>query len=208
MSTKSRGSLDEEALEDYRDGLSATIDYFSSKNKAAREAWTCHEFLRNLGVRYRKDEVTAPASDPPDAIFRSAAFEIKEVLDPGRRRHAEYKQSLQRALQAKSTDDIYSLFAPKDLTASDVLVRVEEVLKAYSSHYPSEVKSGLDLLVYVNLIEHFFKDSAMPSASHLGQFGWRSISAITGSHALVFHAAPGAPRFLAIRRGQLAHRKR
>jgi Putative endonuclease, protein of unknown function (DUF1780) len=207
MIVSSSFSSDSELFEDCRAGLKASIDYFSAKNKAERERWVCHEFLRNLGVRYRLSEVTSPAEDPPDACFRSANFEIKEVLDAGRRRHAEYKESYKRALAATTSNELVNLFDPKDLTASEVFNKVEGVLENCSSHYPAQLRGSLDLLVYVNLSNHFFKNSPMPVFSGLARYGWRSVSALAGWQALVFHAERGAPRVLALRRGTCSQRR-
>ena len=208
MKTIFRHRAEDEALEDARDSLKASVDYFSSSNKAARERWVCEAFLENIGSRFKVSEVKNPAEEPPDVIFRSARFEIKEVLDKDRKRHGEYKRSYQRALEAKSVDDLIKSFEPKDLTASDILLKVEEILLKYSQRYSLEVRAKLDLLIYVNLMDHFTKDSPMPATHDLNQYGWRSVSAISGSHAYIFHAVRGAPRFLVLRRGTCFRRHR
>ncbi|MGB7951406.1 MAG: DUF1780 domain-containing protein [Candidatus Binatia bacterium] len=75
-------------LEHMRGALKESVKFFSSGNKGAIEEWVCTEFLRNLGVVFQEDEVivTPPGQDPPGIIFRHTLFEVKEVLDLGRRR--------------------------------------------------------------------------------------------------------------------------
>src|SRR5262249_3318362 len=89
-------------MEYIRGALKESVAFFSSGNKGAIEQWAFTEFLRNLGVTFQEDEITVipPGQDPPDIIFRHASFEVKEVLDPGRRRHDEYKQALSKAIAA------------------------------------------------------------------------------------------------------------
>jgi Putative endonuclease, protein of unknown function (DUF1780) len=74
-----------------------SIHFFSSANKGAIERWACTEFLKNIDIDFQPDEVVPQAYDPPDFIFRNASFEVKEILDRGRRRHDEYKDALSNA---------------------------------------------------------------------------------------------------------------
>lgn len=87
---------DEDFIDDRRRALKESIAYFSAKNKAERERWVCLELVQNLGIAYDETEIVSPENDPPDVIFRDARFEVKEILDQGRKRHAEYKAALQK----------------------------------------------------------------------------------------------------------------
>ena len=77
-----------ELLEDQRRALKQSVDFFSSANKGALEKLVCTQFFANIGLEFHADEIILQTDDPPDAIFRGPHFEIKEVLDPRRRRHA------------------------------------------------------------------------------------------------------------------------
>ncbi len=67
------------------------VRFFSSASKSERELWVAKEFLENLGAEFSDDELIVPENDPPDVVFRDVLFEVKEILDQGRRRHAEFK---------------------------------------------------------------------------------------------------------------------
>ena len=198
---------DEEFIDDRRRGLKESIEYFSAKNKAERERWVCLEFVQNLGIAFDEAEVVSPEKDPPDVAFRDAKFEIKEILDPGRKRHAEYKAALQKALTISDPQDLLELYAPKDITPVQIGERVLAELNDLNHHYPRKVCEETDLLFYVNLQEHQLKIGLMPPAPDFGSFGWRSISAVLGWGALVFCAAPSAPAFLCAKVGTVTLRR-
>lgn len=73
--------------------LEASVAYFSVGNKSESDWQTVTDLLLNLGVPFQESDLQwiAQGQNPPDVRFRDAAFEIKEILDEGRRRHAEYK---------------------------------------------------------------------------------------------------------------------
>ncbi len=198
---------DEEFIDDRRRGLKESIEYFSAKNKAERERWVCLELVQNLGIAFNETEIVSPENDPPDVVFRDARFEIKEILDPGRKRHAEYKAALQTALTVTDPQDLLNQYTPKDITPVQIGERVQAELVELKNHYPRAVCEGMDLLFYVNLQEHHLKIGLMPSATDFGSFGWRSISAVLGWGALVFSAAPNAPSFLCAKAGTVTLRK-
>lgn len=198
---------DEEFLEDRHRGLRESIEYFSAKNKAERERWVCLEFVQNLGVECEETEIFSPDDDPPDVIFRDACFEIKEILDRGRLRHAEYKASLQKALAITDPQDLLHQYTPIDITPLRIGDRVQLKLNELNTHYPLAVREMTDLLFYVNLQEHHLKIGPMPSAANFASFGWRSIAAVLGWGALVFCTASSAPAFLRAKAEMVTLRK-
>jgi hypothetical protein len=189
----------EDFLNDLRTGLQESIKYFNVENKSEREIWICKEFLRNFGTHFRQYEVVASSDEPPDVIFRSAKFEIKEILDPGRKRHKEYKLDFEKALAAKSADELLKDFSPKDISIQEVLDKVNKLLNKTNLHYPQALRRSLDLLVYVNLLEHRLGSGDMSCADDLPAHGWRSISILFGWHSIVFDAKIDAPKSLKIR---------
>lgn len=197
---------DREFIEDRRRALKASIEYFSVKKKAERERWVCAEFFRNLGVRHEDAEISTHADEPPDVVFRDARFEIKEILDPGRRRHAEYKADLEAALKATKPQDFLEHFTPEDITPAEIAARVQTELDRLESRFARATRAGLDILFYVNLLDHFLKSGPMPDAASFTAAGWRSISAVNGAGALIFFAADDAPSFLRDGAGRLSLR--
>src|ERR1700675_5145950 len=92
------------------ESLEASIYYLtSSANKAQRERDTVADFLKNLGHRFRRADLksTPDGQDPPDVSFRRAAFEVKEELNPGRKRGDEYKARLEEARRAKTHKELW-----------------------------------------------------------------------------------------------------
>ena len=82
--------------------LEESVRFFDAANKPERERWVANEFLGNLGVEFVESEIQCVADEPPDIRFRSASFEVKEILDKGRRRHLAYKAALEVANSASS----------------------------------------------------------------------------------------------------------
>src|SRR5689334_22603145 len=108
--------LKRERLEDLR----ASVDYFAVSNKEERERQTVRELLLNLGTRFRLREIVSVprAEEPPDVRFRTASFEVKEILDEERERHREYKELLATAERATTIEEVFALsrFTPRDAT--------------------------------------------------------------------------------------------
>lgn len=192
-------------LKDLQRGLGESVHYFSANNKPTRESWVAIKFLKNIGLKFHEKEVV-PSDDPPDVNFRDARFEIKEILDPGRKRHREFKEQLRKS---RTTEDPDDLLGPctfiEDLTPEDILQLIEKELKELDrKKYAEGDKHRLDLLFYINLIHRHFKDDRIPNSYGLSRFGWRSVSALILDRAsLVYYANDVAPLFLQEKRGQL-----
>lgn len=187
---------DEEFLAERRSALRESVAFFTSANKPERERITCTDFLRNLSVSFAESEVTSSADEPPDVVFRSARFEIKEILDPGRRRHDEYRAALERAESAAKASDLFEEFTPQDITPSQVGELVLLELDRVESKYPPALRRSLDALCYVNLQKHFLITGPMPASAEFADRGFRSVSALIGWSSFVFHASVDAPDFL------------
>ena len=175
-----------------------SVRFFSSAAKSERELWVAKEFLENLGVKFLDSELAVPVSDPPDVAFRGALFEIKEIMNQGRRRHAEFKDSLKRARAATSIDELFEQYTPRDITYTEVYALVlERASKLATSKYPLAVRQGLDLLFYVNLEDvHGFVGSPLPAQETIRAMGWRSVSFLMGCISCVIVAQPNAPDLL------------
>ncbi|HYC35357.1 MAG TPA: DUF1780 domain-containing protein [Usitatibacter sp.] len=195
-------------LEDMRDGLRQSVEYFSSSNKGERERWCCQEFVRNLNVRPWSRSFVSPDEDPPDVIYRDARFEVKEVLDAGRRRHHEYRQALEEALGAKDPAELMKEYSPKDITPLQVGELVQSQVHKLRRKYDPKLQRSLDLLVYVNLLETLLGRGAMPNPAAFENSGWRSVSALFGWNSLVFYAERSAPKLIRDSAGAVVLRAR
>jgi Putative endonuclease, protein of unknown function (DUF1780) len=70
--------------------VNETRQLLSSKMKPERERMVCRAFLRCMGLPFREDQIIVSTDEPPDIIFDSTRFEIRELLDDGRRRGDEW----------------------------------------------------------------------------------------------------------------------
>src|ERR1700674_3041291 len=124
-------------LKDLRDGLKGSVDYFRSDNKSERERWTCREFILNLNRAAEPESFVSPREDPPDVIHRDARFEVKEIMDRERKRHAEYRAALERALKTTDPGQLMKQYSPKDITPTDIgnlaVAELERLAKKYEA---------------------------------------------------------------------------
>jgi hypothetical protein len=198
---------DEEYLQEHIKGLEASVRSFSPQNKQENERYVVDTFVRNLGIDFADDEIKSSEDEPPDVNFRDARFEIKEILDPGRRRHDEYRDELERARTLTKASDTLRSFYPKDISLDDIYQRCEEVVLALEKKYPPAVRSSLDLLFYVNLMDVMYVlEEPFPNVARLASTGWRSISFEKGQRSCCFYARDDAPEFIRNTLGHVTHR--
>jgi hypothetical protein len=165
-------------LENIKD-LEESVQYFSPQNKIEREKWVAKSFITNLNIEFDDSEFKVPEQDPPDVAFRDAEFEIKEILDTKRCRHAEYKEALVKARTITDPKELLSQYSPIDKSIIDIYQLCLEKTQALVDKYASSVYPSTDLLYYVNL-EHVMglKETPFPNTSELSVLGWRSVSFI------------------------------
>lgn len=91
-------------------------------------------FLSNLHIGVDDAQVFCSPLDPPDVIYQDAAFEIKEIMDEGRRRHDEVKQARQKAIRQPMSQDFTSKsvidLRPAD-TGQLVLAQLDSLAERY-----------------------------------------------------------------------------
>jgi hypothetical protein len=183
-----------------------SVSFFSSKRKPERERWVVTEFLTNLGIEPSETEVVSAADEPPDVEYRDARFEVKEIMDVGKRRHAKYKESLRRAKEAKTISELFEDYTPRDIKYSEICGRIESEITTLPLYAPA-TKRQLDLLFYVNLEDvHGYVTSELPPATKFAELGWRSISFLAGPMSVVLYAAADAPRLIKEREGKVTRK--
>jgi hypothetical protein len=138
-------------------------DLFSRRFKNWREWRTAVNFLTNLHIGVDDAQVLCSPKDPPDVLFQSAAFEIKEIMDDGRRRHDEVKQAHQKFMQ-QSKKQNFTLRSVIGLLPADAGRLVMNKLDALAERYLADVKTKTDVLFYINKLDHWFDDGPMPSS--------------------------------------------
>lgn len=189
--------MNKEYFDERIEGLKASVAFYSPQNKTERELWVANAFLRNLGMLIPPNKLIASDMDPPDVVFEDAKFEIKEILDVGRCRHAEYKQELKEVRSSDSTAKAFRSFRPKDIHISQVYELCRTEAEKLVSKYSVGTRRDLDLLFYVNL-RHVVDIIAepFPSVLAIAGYGWRSISFVKGRRSCCFFADHSAPFFL------------
>ena len=188
---------DEDYLASVRKAREESVRFFDAANKLERERWVVNEFLGNLGVEFVESEIQCVADEPPDIRFRSASFEVKEILNKGRRRHTAYKAALEVANSASSPRDLLEPITPRDITYTEVCNLVEAEVIRFAKKYAPETRNNLDLLFYVNLEDVFgYVATPLPPLSQWEVYGFRSVSLVMGRFAGILMAAQTAPDFL------------
>jgi hypothetical protein len=201
-----RYMTEQELIAQRIEDLVASVAYFASHNKQERERWVATEFALNLGLAPAQGELRSIEPDPPDVAFRDARFEIKEILDMGRRRHDEYKRELARVRGISKAQDLLTEFTPKDGSVGEIY---DLCLKEAASldKYSNDLKTQTDLLFYVNLHDVMYvAEHPFPDTSALTAIGWRSISFLMGRRSCCFCARPDAPDFFKQAVGRICHR--
>lgn len=193
---------DDPWIKDRVEAIQKSAKFFCDpKRKGERELLTARGFLDTLGVTYSADEVVLHDDEPPDVVFRDARFEVKELLDQGRRRDDEYREAARRAARATSRRDLFEEWDAEDVPLEQVAGEVIAVA-GDQKKYAADVKAGLDLLVYFNrqvLVEGVDGKGGEPPALGVqagDAAGFRSVCVYGNSFAVVLHAGEAAPAFL------------
>jgi len=193
---------DKEQFEEYRRELleydRETVRFLSNQQKTERERSVCAAFLRCLGVDFSVTEL-APGADPPDVQFREACFEVRDILDEGRKPHGEAKAWVERVEQAKTIDDVLlPPWRPRTPCAyAEVFSHVTQKLVQKASRYGVAGCVTLDALIYVRLQNMDLNlNSPLPSYTALQDQGWRSVSFVMPPYSHVIYATELAPAFL------------
>jgi Putative endonuclease, protein of unknown function (DUF1780) len=195
-------------LAERRRALEESVDFFSSKNKLEREKWVVGETITNLGIEYSDDELVPVSDEPPDVRFRGAEFELKEIMDPDRPRHLEYKKALQKARATSDPVDLLQPFTPRDVTLTEIYEKLLGGTSELRSKYAPATCRNLDLLFYVNLEDVMgLVETPFSDVTSLRSQPWRSVTFLMGRRTCVLVARDDAPEFLKAAVGRVIHRE-
>lgn len=183
---------EEEEIKDSIKSCEKSLSLFSNSGKPYTEIWVVREFLKNLGINFEGNELKT-GNNPPDVIFRTTEFEIKEVDKKGRKRHDEYKQKLEKAKSATSLRDLMTPFESKEITLQEIVNRVDEKIKELN--YSLDFCKNTNILFYINFSlmgEHCYAISEKNIWEK-----WCSVSMVTNNNvSCVFWASNDAPEFI------------
>lgn len=197
---------------DYIQKLEGVRRFYSNPGKARREAWVLESFLELLGIPFKAGDFKPDIEEPGDLGFNGGNFQIKELLDEGRKRTDEVKEALEKARQIEDDEIVtVSSFEPEFLTMPQLVKHlVPKMLENIEDYYGCNADTT-DLLFYANLRRVFIEETAckcvdieLPPALR----AWRSVSITSGETAAVLFASAGAPAFVRDARGKVHSRRR
>ena len=168
--------------------------FFSNGVKPERERSVCRAFLRTVGIPFSDTEIVTSTEEPVDVIFRTARFQIREVMENRRRRGDEFR----RMSNAVSINDLFEKYVPpKPMLLAELVPMLARALMSKAKRYGLLQCQTLDALVYVNLSKRYLdRLSPIPPLNCLQTQNWRSVSVVFPPFGVVLHACPGAPNFL------------
>lgn len=181
--------------------IKASIEFLGGGNKWGREKMTVEQFLQSLGISYDNDELKE-AGEPTDVAFRGAKFQVKELMDAGRRRSKEYQDAIKKLLVAKTRSELLEHYSPISVTFSDVVAqcyaRAEALLK--SQKYGRAETASIDLIVYFNREDYEIAPAVDVERPPLA---FRSLTVVGGIFAAVVYAKDDAPDWIREAAGRL-----
>jgi hypothetical protein len=186
-----------EYLENLRKHASDTRVLLGNKAKPERERAVCRAFLRAIGVAFKEHELIAPTTEPADVAFRTAQFQIREMLEQNRRRGDDWKEKENKYSQATSLDELLEPYSSQTSVNLEMLVpEIVTALSEKAQRYGAGCKD-IDALVYINLQDKFLApDSGWPKIDQLKSQGWRSVSFVFPPYGVILFATSIAPSFL------------
>lgn len=194
---KMNQDAEKEILKKLQEEAEESVTFFSNQNKKERERAICAAFLRCLGVSFKNEDILPGKEEPIDIEFQNARFQIKEMMDPDRKRHEEYKKAVEKYKNSESLSELIERFTPMFVQLQKICYGLTGFLKPYASKLGKELCAQVDVLLYVNLQDYFSKhENNVIDYSGLVKQNWRSVSMVTGDWGYIFYALETSPVFL------------
>ena len=167
--------------------------FFGRDGMTHRESWTVRQILRALNVNFADTELKRP-EEPVDVAFRDARFQVKEILDDGRKRGDELKTDLAIALAANDESELIEPYPQADISFTQIVRICYERAEALSrvKYGPHECKS-VDVLYYFNWVNHHV---IPPIDVPNEKTAFRSLSIVSNVYCAVVSANVEAPMLL------------
>lgn len=186
-----------EYIENLRKHAIETRTFFGNKAKPERERSVCRAFLRTIGVVFDERDLIAPTDEPADVAFRAARFQVRELLEPSRRRGYEWKEKEKKYSEANSLNELLEpCSSPTSVELHMLVPEIVQALTEKAQKYGAGC-SAIDALVYVNFKDQYLAaHSDMPNLDKLRSQGWRSVGLLFSPYGVILFAGPMAPDFL------------
>lgn len=124
--------------------LQEDVRFFSNSGKEERERWVFEHWCAITG----RNPANAKKPDPPDFQLGSESIEVVEVLHLKRKRHDEFKQTVNRATESPSVCVVHEGASMEEII-SEAHKWVIRAVDKKRQHY-KHTAQGWILLVYLN----------------------------------------------------------
>lgn len=191
--------------------LRNSLNYFGNANKFDREKWVVNSLLSSLKIAVNDSDLVK-ADEPADVAYFDAMFQIKEILDQGRKRTKEFKdklsslerlilkkEALARTVRSDDDDDEYSgiidPYRPTTMSFNDVISDCVD----YAISLQQKYKYGIREIVRTDLVIYFNKLNRQITSSSEGTIQgieFRSLSIVTNTYCSVVFAKDNSPNIL------------
>lgn len=187
----------------HREAVEESLLFFSNGNKTERERWVVRRLLEAIEVSFKEEELQSGA-EPADIEFRQARFQVKEILDDGRRRVDEYREQLIRIEAAKSEQDLLMSFSPKVVTFEEAVREAYEYARSLINNnaYGQLEIALMDLVIYYDKIDTYVQHSEYRDFPTLK---FRSLSFVSSGPCGVLYCQENAPALLIERANNIRH---
>lgn len=180
---------------------------FSNPQKPQRERMVVRAFLRSIGEAFEDSEIIASGDEPIDVRFRSAEFQVMEIVGD-RRRGLDWRRRQDKYRDAQHVADVLEPYTPSvPMSVDDATQLVADRLSAKAARYGAAACARLDALVYINLQnQHLWPLESSGNgraAAVLQTQGWRSVSMLFVPYGVVLLAALTAPAAIRAHAGQV-----
>jgi len=193
IALRTKKPSEEDWKEPYRRAICNSIQFFGNDRKLEREVWVVRQLLVATHTTFQESELGAD-DEPGDVSFQDARFQVKELMQNGRRRHDELRESLVKLEEADSLADLLESYTPTDITFTEIVdktIALANSLEA-TKYGPKEVCS-VDLLCYFNWLDYSI---VPPLEIPEIESSFRSISLVSNTYCAVLGASASAPHFM------------
>jgi len=201
---------EQEYLAELRKHASNTRALLSNAQKQERERMVVRAFLRCTGVQFSDDEIQASNEEPVDVVFRSARFQVMDILG-GRMRGKDWRERERRYQTAESVSDLLEPWtSSKPMSFGEVSQAIATGLAEKASRYGVDNCSKLDALVYVDLHGRYLQPleptMEAQAADEMSRQSWRSVLMLFLPYSAVLNSKPDTPDFLKDKAGLILNK--
>jgi hypothetical protein len=120
------------------------VAYFSNTAKDARERWVFERWCSLTG----RNAACAIKGERPDFTLNGEGIEVTEVMEPGRRRHREYKDSLRELVANPQSIPIHDSLGLETILHFSQQWILDRII-AKANHYGAPARDW-SLVIYAN----------------------------------------------------------